>query len=212
MTFLTETFFELSPFGLFTIQDVSEVIKGSSNKIHSLIKRAIAKGEIIRLRRGLYCLPKKYLKKHINLYAVAQHIYGPSYISLESALSWHGWIPEAVYTLTSVSFNKSKDFNTPLGLFSYNHVPQNIFYESVERHIDQEGYIFFMAKPLKALVDYIYINKIDFDNEDFLLNSLRIEKEELNNLQSKDFDLLAANYENKRVNQFLGKIKKELNR
>ena len=201
MTNLTETFFELSPLGMFTIQDVSEVIQGSNNKIYSLIKRAIAKGEIIRLRRGLYCLPKKYLKKHINLYAVAQHIYGPSYISLESALSWHGWIPEAVYTLTSVAFNKSKEYKTPLGIFSYSHVPQNIFYESVERHIDHEGYIFFMAKPLKALVDYIYINKIDFDSVDFLLNSLRIEKEKLNNLQSRDFDLLAVNYGNKRVNQ-----------
>ena len=49
-----------------------------------------------------------------------------------------------------------------------------------------------MAKSLKALVDYIYINKIDFDSVDFLLNSLRIEKEELN--------------------QFLSKIKKELNK
>ena len=143
---------------------------------------------------------------------VAQHIYGPSYISLESALSWHGWIPEAVYTLTSVSFYKSKDYKTPLGLFSYSHVPQNIFYESVERHIDQEGYIFFMAKPLKALVDYIYINKIDFDSVDFLLNSLRIEKEELNKLQNRDFNLLAENYENEKVNQFLSKIKKELNK
>jgi len=212
MTNLSETFFELSPLGMFTIQDVFEVIQGSNNKIYSLIKRAIAKGEIIRLRRGLYCLPKKYLKKHINLYAVAQHIYGPSYISLESALSWHGWIPEAVYTLTSVAFNKSKDYKTPLGIFSYSHVPQNIFYESVERHINHEGYIFFMAKPLKALVDYIYINKIDFDSVDFLLNSLRIEKDELNNLQSRDFDLLAVNYGNKRVNQFINKIKKELDK
>ena len=212
MTNLTETFFELSPLGLFTIQDVAAVIQGSNNKLFSLIKRAIAKGEIIRIRRGLYCLPKKYLKKHINLYTVAQHIYGPSYISLESALSWHGWIPEAVYTLTSVGFNKSKEFKTPLGLFSYSHVPQNIFYESVERHIDQEGYIFFMATPLKALVDYIYINKINFDSVDFLLKSLRIEQEELNKLQGRDFDLLAVNYGNKRVTQFINNIKKELNK
>ncbi|MDA3941629.1 MAG: hypothetical protein PF693_20360 [Spirochaetia bacterium] len=197
---------------MFTIQDFAEVIPGSDNRLYSLIKRAIAKGEIIHLRRGLYCLPKKYLKKHINLYAVAQHIYGPSYISLESALSWHGWIPEAVYTLTSVSYNKSRDQKTPLGNFSYSHVPQNIFYESVERHIDQEGYIFFMAKPLKALVDYIYINKIDWGSLDFLLKSLRIEKEELDKLQSRDFDLLAANYKNKRVNHFINKIKKELNK
>ncbi|MCD6397103.1 MAG: hypothetical protein J7L71_06150, partial [Spirochaetaceae bacterium] len=85
-------------------------------------------------------------------------------------------------------------------------------YESVERHIDQEGYIFFMAKPLKALVDYIYINKIDFDSVDFLLNNLRIDKEELTNLQNRDFNLLAANYGNKQVNQFIGKIKKELDK
>ncbi|MCK4540700.1 MAG: type IV toxin-antitoxin system AbiEi family antitoxin domain-containing protein [Spirochaetales bacterium] len=212
MTKLTELFFQLSPHGLFTIQDIAAAIPGSDNKLHSLIKRAIAKEEIIRIRRGLYCLPKKYLKKHINLYAVAENIYGPSYISLESALSWHGWIPEAVYTITSISFNKSKFFKTPLGNFSYNHVPQNIFYESVERHIDENGYIFFMATPLKALVDYIYINKLDWENIEPLLESLRIEKEEFNNLQCDDFDLLAANYNNKRVYRFINGIKKELNR
>lgn len=212
MTNLTETFFKLSPLGIFTIQDIAAIIPGSDNKLYSLIKRALAKKEIIRIKRGLYCLPKKYLKKKINLYTVAQYIYGPSYISLESALSWHGWIPEAVYTLTSVSFNKSKDYKTPIGNFSYNHVRQNIFYKSVERHIDQEGYIFFIAKPLKALVDYIYINKIDYSSTDYLFKSLRIDEEELNNLKSSDFDLLSINYNNQRAVQFINKIKKELNK
>ena len=69
-----------------------------------------------------------------------------------------------------------------------------------------------MATPLKALVDYIYINKLDWENIEPLLESLRIEKEEFNNLQCDDFDLLAANYNNKRVYRFINGIKKELNR
>lgn len=209
MTKLTETFFKLAPHGIFTIQDIAAVIPGSDNKRYNLIKRAIAKKEIIRIRRGLYCLPQKYLKKHINLYAAAEYIYGPSYISLESSLSWHGWIPEAVYTITSVSFNKSRDFETPLGIFSYCHVPQKILYESVERLTDKNGYIFFMAKPLKALVDYIYINKLDWESIEPLLKSLRIEKEVLLKIQKNDFNLLAANYTNKRVDRFINGIKKE---
>jgi predicted transcriptional regulator of viral defense system len=160
-------------------------IPGSEDRRYGLVKRAIANGEIIHTRRGLYCLAPKYQKKTINLYALAQHVYGPSYIILESALSCHGWIPEAVYTMTSVSFKKAKEFNTTLGVFSYNRVPQKLFYAGVERLADEEGNIFLMAKPIKALSDYVYVQKKDWTGLKPVVESLRVEEEEFTSLTVK---------------------------
>jgi hypothetical protein len=98
-----------------------------------MIKRAMGRGEVMGLRRGLYCLGEKYHRQKINPFVLAQRIYGPSYISLETALSHHGWIPEAVYTLTSVSMGRSREFETPLGRFSFTRVVQKVFYAEVSR-------------------------------------------------------------------------------
>jgi hypothetical protein len=54
---------------------------------------------------------------------IANPLYGPSYISLEYALSYYGLIPERVESITSVTTKRSKKFITPLGSFSYEHIP-----------------------------------------------------------------------------------------
>ena len=210
MNTLTEKVFEYAPYGDFTTQDVATLFPGSENRRYSLVKRAIANGEVIHICRGLYCLAPKYRKKNVNLYALAQHIYGPSYVSLESALSWHGWIPEAVYTLTSVSFGKAKAFNTPLGVFSYVPVPQKIFYTAVERMTDEEGNVFLMATPIKALTDYVYVYKKDWTGLKPVTESLRVEPEEFESITADDLELVIDNYTNQRVQRFIEGLKKDL--
>ncbi|OHB45945.1 MAG: hypothetical protein A2Y13_05325 [Planctomycetes bacterium GWC2_45_44] len=210
MNKLTEKIFENAPYGCFTSQDVATLFPESEDKRYGLVKRAIAGGEIIHIRRGLYCLAPKYQKKSINLYALAQHIYGPSYISLESALSRHGWIPEAVYTLTSVSSGKSKEFQTPLGAFSYDSVPQKVFYAGVERLTDEAGNIFLMASPMKALADYVYVHKKDWAGLKPVVESLRIEPEEFESVTSEDINALIENYVSRRVQKFLKGLRKDL--
>ena len=210
MNKLTEKIFENAPHGYVTSQDVATLFPGSKYKRYGLVKRAIASGEIIHIRRGLYCLAQKYQKKGINIYAFAQHIYGPSYISLESALSWHGWIPEAVYTLSSVSSGKSKEFKTPLGAFSYSRVPQKVFYTGVERFTDETGDIFLLANPLKALTDYVYVNKKDWSGLKPVVESLRIEPEEFESVTSEAIDMLIDNYVSRRVRKFINGLIKDL--
>ena len=210
MNKLTEEIFKNAANGYFTSQDVSTLFPESEDKRYGLTKRAIAGGEIIHIRRGLYCLATKFQKKKINLHALAQHIYGPSYISLESALSWHGWIPEAVYTLTNVSSGRSKEFKTPLGTFSYNRVPQKIFYAGVERLTDEAGDIFLMASPVKALADYVYVNKKDWAGLNPPVESLRIEQEEFESISLAELDALIENYTSLRVRKFLRGLRKEL--
>jgi hypothetical protein len=211
MNKLTDKIFETVPYGYFTSQDVATLFPESEDKRYGLVKRAIAGGEIIHIRRGLYCLAPKYQKKNINLYALAQRIYGPSYVSLESALNWHGWIPEAVYTLTSVSSGKSKEFRTPLGTFSYTRLPQKVFYTGVERLADDAGNIFLMAAPMKALADYVYVNKKDWAGLKPVIESMRIEPEEFESVTSDDLEALIENYTSRQVKKFIKGLRKELN-
>ena len=210
MNTLTEKIFEYAPYGDFTTQDVATLFPGSENRRYSLVKRAIAGGEVIHICRGLYCLASKYRKKNVNLYALAQRIYGPSYVSLESALSWHGWIPEAVYTLTSVSVGKAKEFNTPLGVFSYVPVPQKIFYTAVERMTDEAGNVFLIATPIKALADYVYVHKKDWTGLKPVTESLRVEPEEFESISANDIEPVIDNYTNQRVRKFIEGLKTDL--
>jgi predicted transcriptional regulator of viral defense system len=189
---------------------LATLFPGSEDHRYGLVKRAIASGEIIHIRRGLYCLAPKCQKKSINLYALAQHIYGPSYVSLESALSWHGWIPEAVHAITSASFKKSKEFRTPLGVFSYDRVPQQVFYMEVERLTDASGNVFLMATPLKALMDYVYVRKRDWTGIKPVVSSLRIEPDEFEQVARNTLEALASNYSNSRVKRFLEGLRKDL--
>ena len=211
MNKVPERVFELLPWPQFTTQELAALFPGSEDRRYGLAKRALASGEIIRIRRGLYCLAPKYQKKGINLYTLAQLVYGPSYVSLESALSWHGWIPEAVQAITSASFKKAKEFTTPLGVFSYDRVPQQVFYTQVERLTDASGNVFLMATPLKALADYVYVHKSDWTGIKPAISSLRIEPEELEQLTGDALEALTHNYSSSRVKRFLEGLRKDLN-
>lgn len=211
MNKVPERVFERLLWSQFTTQDLAVLFPGSEDRRYGLVKRALASGEIIHIRRGVYCLAPKYQKKSVNLYALAQHVHGPSYVSLESALSWHGWIPEAVHAVTSVSFKKSREFKTPLGVFSYDRVPQRVFYSEVERLADASGNVFLMARPLKALADYVYVRKRNWAGIEPVVSDLRIEPEELEQITGSMLDTLSGNYCDSRVKRFLEGLREDLN-
>ncbi|MFH1394578.1 MAG: hypothetical protein ABIH09_00270 [Candidatus Omnitrophota bacterium] len=207
---LVELVLEKFEHDVFTDLDVKILVKGSDNRRYGLVKRALANGEILRITKGIYCLTDKYRRNKLNLYSLAGKVYGPSYVSLESALSYHGWIPEAVYTVTSVSIKRSKDLFTPVGRLSYSHVPETIFYIDVERIRADDESIYLMANPLKALADYVYVYRKNWDTIEPVLQSLRIERSYLR--EKTDFmeiETLISNYSSKRVKNFLEAIKKE---
>lgn len=199
---LTEQFFGSST-GVFTNTDVALAIGGTDFSRHGLIKRAMANAEILNIRRGLYTLARKYQKKPVSVYGLAQHVYGPSYVSLETALRYHGWIPEAVYACTNVSFLTSKQYETPYGIFSYKRVPQQIFYAGVMRNEDENGNVFFMASPVKALADYVYVHRKNWKGIDEAAASLRIDEDDLGSVEPQELFDLIENYNNGRVKRFL---------
>lgn len=198
-----------SPVTVFSQSDVAVVVDGSEFSRHGLIKRALGKGEILQIRRGLYCLAPRFRKKPVSVYAVAQRVYGPSYVSLETALAFHGWIPEAVHACTCASYGNARDFDTPVGPFVYRRIPQRVFYADVERHVDTDGNVFLMASPAKALTDYVYVHRVDWAIDDASA-SLRIEPEDLAAVTAEELDALIDNYASRRVKRFLASWKEWL--
>lgn len=178
--------------------------------LNALLKRAVKAGDIIRYRRGLYGLAPRFARQRIHPFALAQYIHGPSYISVESALSHHGWIPEAVYSISSVTMTRSKKYETSAGLFLFNHIPQSILFAGVSSEKLPDGGSCFMARPLKAIADYVYMHRHTWHTVRPLVESLRIEEDQLSTLSADDFDELDHIYSRPNVLAFLRGLRKEL--
>lgn len=112
-------------------------------------------GEIVRLRRGLYAVAPTYRQRPLSLEILANRLYGPSYLSMEYALSWHGMIPERVTELTSICLGRSRSFTTEVGTFSYISVRKQAYVEGYDLCDLPDGRHFLMAVREKALVDMI---------------------------------------------------------
>ena len=212
MQTLTEIALEKAVRGVFTRPEVACWIGGSPNRQFSLLKRAMAAGEVVRIHRGLYCLATKYLRQRIDPLVLAQRVYGPSYISLETALSYHSWIPEAVYAVTSTSLDRSREFETPMGHFSFTRVPQETFYTEVKRLEKEDSGSFLLASPLKALADYVYAHRCDWNSARPVVESLRVDESLLAGVDLPSFDRLLANYPARRVRRFLEGLRKDFSR
>ncbi len=210
MQTITEIAIENAQGNIFTRNEAALWVDNDGPRLDALLKRATGSGEIVRIRRGLFCLATRYRHDPIDLFVLAQRIHGPSYISLESALAHHGWIPEAVYTIANVSHKRARLFDTPLGRFSYTRIPQEPLFAGVQRQDLHASGCFFMATPLKALADYVYVNRCDWGELAPLRDSLRIDEADLATLTGTSFDVLSGVYRTGRVCRFLAGIRKEL--
>ena len=206
----TEIALEKADRGVFTREQAALWFQDRGARLDALLKRAVASREVRRIRRGLYCLSDRYLRGRVNPLELAQRVHGPSYISLETALSHHGWIPEAVQAVTSVALGRSRTFDTPVGLFSYTRVPQRIFLAGVRRVSVDGGGAYFLATPLKALADLVYVQRLDWRSVDPVVESFRVEGESFAELTGELFDEVMAAYRPGRVRRFLDGFRKDL--
>ncbi|HEC43714.1 MAG TPA: hypothetical protein ENI20_12890 [Bacteroides sp.] len=117
--------------------------------------RWIKKGLLIRLRQGYYTFPEYKNKADIALY-FANRIYRPSYVSLHTALSFYGMIPEAVMQITSVTTLKTISFSNDFGEYGYKSIKPDLFFGYELKPI-LEGQAFQLARPEKALLDLLYL-------------------------------------------------------
>lgn len=192
---------------VFSLDDLKLIMPSMSDAaIHSGITRSLKAEDITKLKRGLYLFSKKLQKDMVSHFLIANKIYDPSYISFESALSFHGMIPEAVYTTTSACHQrKNKTFSNTLGEFTYNHIPVSPFFMGVENIKEQRGAL--IANPLRALLDLIYIERSSYSSVENLEKDLRIEKEFLKEEMEKftflEVEELAKSYKRKNILEFV---------
>lgn len=120
------------------------------------ISRLARRGDLIRLQRGLFVVAPELSGQTLSRELIANHLYGPSYVSFESALSYHGIIPERVHMVRSATFRRSRQVETPLGVFQYTTVPENYYPIGITQMLyEEENYSFIMASPEKAICDLI---------------------------------------------------------
>jgi hypothetical protein len=139
----------LGDFTVFSLNDIRSVDEGFHRR---RLSEWQDKGYIRKVINGYYVFSDLDLNEDA-LFEIANRIYTPSYVSLQSALAYHRLIPETVYTVTSVSTKRTRSFSTGLGEFDYRTVKPAFFH----------GYLlkrgnFKIASPVKALLDYLYLH------------------------------------------------------
>lgn len=198
-----ESMFKRIPYEEFDYQALMDVMKGYAQprkKISSLL----AKGTIIRVKKGLYIFGESRRRQPYCRELLANLIYGPSYVSLEYALHYHGLTPERVETVTSVTCGRSRTFETPVGTFSYRMIPLEGFRIGMDRIELDGGRAFLIAIPEKALADRIVAERgagITTQKElhGYLLDNLRIDPTSLSGLDPVRLAEIAGHYRSRRV-------------
>lgn len=172
-----------APITRHVLLEILREYKRPNDKISELIKN----GELVSLRRGLYVpgpstglpIPESFL--------IANYLRGPSYVSLEAALSHWGFIPERTYEISSVTIKPSKKIKTPIGRFGYQQLPTPYYsygIRSVELTTNQ---LVLLASPEKAICDKIVLTPMVNlrsvkQTRAFLLDDLRMDEHLLRTL------------------------------
>ena len=159
-------------------------------------------GDLVRLKRGLFVVSAQASRQAISRELAANHILGPSYVSLESALSFYGLIPERVYAVRSATLKRAKTFSTPLGVFDYVTVPEKYFPIGIRQEIVENKYAFLIAEPTKAVCDMIVATP------NLRLQSARAMQEYLTENLRLDFDT-AKSLDKSIVSQCVKVVKKK---
>jgi len=212
---LTESVYELAPpGGVFNGTVIENLFPDKSAAARKLlVHRAVGKGEVLRLKPGLFCLAEPYRKTHLHPFALAGMLHWPCHVSLESALAHHGLLPEAVFQVASVTSKRTRSFKTPLGVFSYQLVPADFPRAGVESEkLDRISWAF-VASPLRAIADLIYLHRqVSWrkDGLNFLTESMRMEPDELVQISFGQFEEIYKSIRNKRVKTYLEGMRREV--
>lgn len=134
----------------------------------------VKKRYLIRLKNGIYAFARDAEK--LNAEYIAHLLYQPSYLSLESAMSDYGFIPEMVYAHTSVTAKTTRTFDNFFGRFIYRHTKKELFWGYIPVSTPAGQYL--EAEPEKAVLDYLYLNLAGIrGQEDF--NGIRLNREQM---------------------------------
>ena len=159
-----------------------------NDKIYQLAKE----GVILSIKKGLYVVgPALNSERRPEPFLLANHILGPSYVSAETALSYHGLIPERVYEIASMTTQAPRKFNTPLGTFTYTRLPLPYYAFGIRSEKLADDQYAMVASREKALCDKIITTsglllRSRKAAKEFLLENMRMDEDALRQLNTKE--------------------------
>lgn len=182
------------------------------------IRRLEQTGKLIRLKKGLFLVSAEIINTPYSNELVANYLYGPSYISFESALRYHGLIPERTFITKSVTVKRKKQFKTPIGDFEYIKVPEIYFPIGLQQKMFENQCAYIIASPEKALCDLVIATSgLRFQSKksmvQYLFEDLRIDEQDISKMDASIIgDCSKTIYKKKELNllqQFVYELKRK---
>jgi hypothetical protein len=158
------------------LMDCLSDYKSPRSKVTHLLRA----GDLVRVKKGLYVFGSRWRRSMICPEALANQIYGPSYVSREYALAFYGLIPEHVIEVTSMTSKRQKNYETSIGRFSYLPLPVPLFSVGYTIMPMTNSTSALIATPEKALADLLYVRKMQIQTatelEELLFDDLRLDE------------------------------------
>lgn len=199
----------------FRLQDLTSVFPDCVN-LKMKAQRLERDGHIIRLKHGLYVASPQTSRMELSPFLLANHVYGPSYVSMQTALRYYGLIPEAVYSVQSMTTGISRNYDNAIATFSYIHVPEKYYNIGVAMSKDG-GATFMIATPEKALCDLMVFTsnlnlRFQTSVREYLEEDIRFDMDVLKNLSLSLLEQCASVSRKKTMlNQLIKFLKHERN-
>ncbi len=191
-------------------ESLDELLNGY-RRPNDKVSEWLRQGALQPLRRGLYLAGAPLRSSPVCLPLVANQLYGPSYVSLDFALAWHGLIPEGVAEVTSVTPRPSRRISNDLGRFCYRHLP--LRYYAVGQTLGEGvgGLSFLIASPAKALCDRLVLSRTGPLSREamrqWLLDDLRLDPELVGELDLGDLrTCLASGFKRRQLGTLLSVV------
>ncbi len=152
----------------------------------SILKRLQDDGILQRLEKDKY----RILQKNVSSFQLANFLYEPSYISLETALSYWGILPQFPFEITSVTLKKTVTKSVDDIVYSYSHLSNTMYglYTKEEE--------FLIATPEKSLFDQLYLVARGW-------RTLDLDECDLSNVNKKEFLRICTMLQDDRVNRWM---------
>lgn len=198
---------------VFTDRQLAALLAGSAQRRYNLVNRALKAREMVRLSRGLYILDPEMSGIRPHSFVVAQALRPGSFVSFESALAWHGCIPEAVRQVRCVLAGRRKvRFSVP-GYGEFRFMPLPVYpgrlLAGVGRETLEAG-VGLVATPLRAILDSACLRKVDADDLDQFLGGLRLDPEWLAGLTPDSVSRFRSVYRFRRMHRLIEKFAEDL--
>jgi len=135
---------------IFTANDLCQIFGAGKRASEAFLSYNAKRKVLVRLKKGFYSLRRNLPHDFL----IANKIYSPSYVSLETALSFYSIIPETVYAITSISSKKTASFLANGREFIYHKIKLPSFIGYTSKQVGND--IVYLALQEKAVADFCY--------------------------------------------------------